>query len=85
MRVAGFAVLLTSWLLHDSELLPVELWCGVQPSTLFTWPSTNKVLSISECEIEFQVKIPQCWELEEEGNLWIKYTSCVCVVAVSCN
>jgi len=47
MHEAGFAVLLTSWLWHDSALLHVELWCGVQPSILFTWPNTNQILSIS--------------------------------------
>ena len=47
MLEVGFAVLLRSWFWHDSELLHTELWCGVQPSTLFTWPSTNQLLSIS--------------------------------------
>jgi len=47
MREAGFAVLLTSWFWHDSELLHVELWCGVQPSTLFTGTSANQLPSIS--------------------------------------
>jgi len=47
MCVAGFAVLLTSWFWHDSELLHVELLCDIQPSTLFTWPSINHLLSIS--------------------------------------
>jgi hypothetical protein len=41
MHVARFAVLLTSWFWHDSELLHVELRCGVQPSTLFTWPTIS--------------------------------------------
>jgi len=31
------------------------------------------------------MKIPQYRELEEEGNLWIKYTSSGCVMAISCN
>jgi len=47
MHEAGFAVLLTSWFWHDIELLHVELWCGVQPTTLFTWPGTNQLLSVS--------------------------------------
>ena len=47
MCEVGFAVLLTSWSWPDSELLHVELRCAVQPSTLFTWPSTNQLLSIS--------------------------------------
>jgi len=47
MHEAGFAMLLTSRFWHDSELLLVELWCGVQRTTLFTRPSTNQLLSIS--------------------------------------
>jgi hypothetical protein len=61
MREASFAVLLTSWFWHDSEL-----WCGVQLSTLFTWPSTNQLISIFWCGIEFQVKFHNVENLKKK-------------------